>query len=140
MNLERKIQCVSFPRSGHHLLATCLQQYFCGDFHYCPNVLRKVHFKNPETNYQKNHDFDLSLPNTRAWYYVIQYRHPIDSVISWYKWEVDNAVKAEKNTRWRAFINRSLPFWNLYTRRDTPQRWLGFVERSIDFWQKFVRK
>jgi hypothetical protein len=78
MNMEnRKIPCVSFPRSGHHLLGRCLKQYFGRDFHYCPNVFRKAHFKDPKTNYQKNHDFDLSLPNTRAWYYVIQYRHPL---------------------------------------------------------------
>ena len=136
----RKIQCVSFPRSGHGLLVKCLGQYFGSDFHYCPDVFRKVHFKDPKTNYQKNHDFDLCLPNTPLWYYVIQYRHPIESVISWYKWEVDNAVKAEKNTRWRTLINRKLPLWNLYTQRDTQQRWLEFVKLHIPFWQRFVRK
>ena len=140
MNLERKIQCVSFPRSGHHLLAGCLKQYFAAIFIIAPTFFGKAHFKDPKTNYQKNHDFDLSLPNTRAWYYVIQYRHPIDSLISWYKWEADTGVKAEKNTRWRAFINYELPFWNLYTRRDTQQRWLQFVKLHIAFWQKFVRK
>lgn len=141
MNMgNRKIQCVSFPRSGHHLLARCLKQYFSGDLHYCSNVFRKVHFKDAKTNYQKNHDFDLCLPNTGHWYYVIQYRHPIESVISWYKWEVDNAVNAEKNTKWRALINRRLPFWNLYTRRDTQQRWLEFIKLRIPFWQKFVQK
>lgn len=136
----QKIQGVSFPRSGHHLLTHCLTQYFANEFGYCSDVFRDQQFQNPQITYQKNHDFDLNLPITPGMKYLVQYRHPLESLVSWYRWEVNNGIQAERNYGWRPLMNNYVPLWNLYTHRDTRKRWTIFLKKRLPFWSKFVEK
>jgi len=115
-----KTICATFPRSGHDLLFQCLQRYFMDDFHYCEfyHHCGKVPCADHSTNFQKNHDFDLTLFNNPAYNYVIQYRHPIESIISWY----------------------NLKLSNRQIREDTVTIWVYFLHQKIEFWKKFVKK
>jgi len=133
-------QCVSFPRSGHHLLTRCLQSCFGSALGYCPDVRRRRDFAKFGVNYQKNHDFDLALPVERRFRYVVQYRYPLESIASWYRWELEWGVPAEHNHAARRLFNRVVPIWRSHVRRDTPKRWDEFVERRLPFWRGFVRK
>ncbi|NBC05166.1 MAG: hypothetical protein GVY20_15900 [Bacteroidetes bacterium] len=135
-----KVQGVSFPRSGHHLLAYCLEQYFGKEFGYCNDVFRIHQFQESWITYQKNHDFDLDLPIDHKMRYLIQYRHPLESLVSWYKWEVDNGITAEMNYGWRPQVNKYVPLWNLYAHRNTQKRWMNFLNIRIPFWSKFGQK
>lgn len=135
-----KVQGISLPRSGHHLLVSCLKNYFEDELGYCSNLFRMDQFSEPETTFQKNHDFHLDLPIDPNLRYLIQYRHPLESLVSWYKWEVDHGIRAEMNYGLRPFINRRVPIWNLYTRRNTLTRWNTFLEARIPFWINFISK
>lgn len=135
-----RVQGISLPRSGHHLLVHCLKDYFGDDLGYCSNLFRSDSFSNSEITFQKNHDFNLDLPVEPTLKYLVQYRHPLESLVSWYRWEVRNGIQAEMNYGWQPFINKNVPFWNLYTRRNTQKRWHLFLEKRIPFWTKFIRK
>ena len=135
-----KVQAVSVPRSGHHLLVNCLKDYFGDKLGYCGNVFRTDPFSNSEITFQKNHDFSLDLPVEPGLKYLVQYRHPLESLISWYRWVVRNGIQAEMNYGWRPLINKKAPFWSLYTRRNTQTRWHAFLEKRIPWWTKFISK
>jgi hypothetical protein len=141
----RKVTVVSFPRSGHHLLIDCLCKYFsrdlslstseknpivlADDFGYCEfyGHCRKIPCTNPRVICQKNHDFDLSLKNNALKYYIIQFRNPVDSIISWFEYELKRERKTIRN---RAKINI----------KDTYDSWLSFSKEKAVFWDKFFRK
>lgn len=81
-------ECICYPRSGHHLLYSLLDGYFGERLHH-GEIYRdpESHIdKNPQTNFQKNHDFDLQTPIRTDVKYIIQIRDPIDSLASY--WEL----------------------------------------------------
>lgn len=83
----KKTHAISFPRCGQHLLADMLTHYFGGNrFRYCefysdPELRMGVC---PETNYQKNHDFDLNWPTSPEYTYIVQVRDPFEALTSLY--------------------------------------------------------
>jgi hypothetical protein len=79
-----KTECICFPRSGHHLLANVLRDYFGEEFHYCEFYTEPhLTFENcAATNYQKNHDKDLLTPTEGRERYIIQIRNPLDALAS----------------------------------------------------------
>jgi hypothetical protein len=131
-----KVVCISFPRSGHHLLTNALMKYFSQDISYkeikdsteCNEVYQagalfyceyydhcQTHpCSDFRTNFQKNHDFQLDL-ECRSEKQLIQIRHPIESIISYYKYCYE--VKE-------------------YSRND----WLYFAQDKATYWKKFVQK
>ena len=119
-SILEKIQNVSFPRSGHALLRRCLQLYFGSEFRFCGyhGGCRKSPCINPQTNYQKIHDFNLKLEINPKLTYLIQYRHPVESLISLYKMYVRIGVIKE----------------------DTKENWLHFCNKNIIYWKGFIKK
>jgi hypothetical protein len=79
---------VSWPRSGHHLLARLLRLYYGPDFAYCGFYGQaKCCGTAPcaragEIRYSKNHDFDGALPQDSSRRYLIQTRAFAPSVVS----------------------------------------------------------
>ena len=125
MTEAEKIQCISFPRSGHHLLVRCLTQMYGEQFQYCDfyNHCRKTPCRDEKTNFQKNHDFKLrlSLPDSQR--RLIQYRHPIESIISWFELDLQ-----QPNV------------WQRLTLRDTQASWETFFNEKLEYWKRFVEK
>ena len=115
-------ECVSFPRSGHHLLTNLLREYFgCQTLVYHSLYEDKGRpISDPESlvNYQKNHDFELDTPLNPELKYVVQIRDPMDSIASW------RALDARTGTT----TVHDRVSWEIETRD------------RLDYWRKFVDK
>ena len=113
-------ECITFPRSGHHLLVRLLKQYFGDDMlgysesYTDPN--RRLEL-DPSVRFQKNHDLQLGTSVRDDRRYIVQIRYPIDSLVSWYKWECENRRAT-----------------------DSPDAWVNFALQKTSFWMQFYRK
>jgi len=109
-----KIQCISFPRSGHHLLVNLLARYYgrvlslscgrtfndtsklftAGPFAYCEcgvgGHCRQIPCCDPKTTFQKYHDMKLDLKINPSHSYIVQYRHPVHAIASWFMFSLKN--------------------------------------------------
>ncbi|MCL3883983.1 hypothetical protein [Marivita sp. GX14005] len=110
---------VSWPRSGHHLLARLLRLYFGESFAYCAfygqaGCCGTAPCARAGTiRYSKNHDFDGRLPQTRGQRVLIQTRAFTPSVVSNFELYLreggtDDAASfahfaSAQFTAWRAF-------------------------------------
>lgn len=116
---------VSYPRSGHHAMIGFLSRISNLDEDYCeyykcekhngqaiPCPKSKMHWRMKKgccgagKRLLKNHDFDLKLPYNKTDKYIIQYRHPLLSIQSWYELE-----SKKNNYDWGTFFNEKLGFW-----------------------------
>lgn len=113
----RKVQCMNYVRSGHHLLVRCLKSYFpdfryCNKYHYC----KTSPCPDPRTTFQKNHDYKIEiLPD---WLYLVQYRYPVSSLISHFKYRVEQHQNIE----------------------DTLEAWEDYAQQGMKMWADFARK
>ncbi len=159
---NKKILNVAFPRSGHHLLEQCLRLYFRDQFHYChfDHHCKQIPCTDPKTNFQKHHDYKLFLVNNPSTNYIIQYRHPIESLISLYNLSKQLGKITENDTKkdWFTFLNTldSMPkvfyryyhrqyfYWRCGYMRLDFRRLFRFPNSSIPsrllYWQIFVNK
>lgn len=110
---------VSWPRSGHHLLARLLRLYYGPTFTYCgfygqPDCCGQVPcMRAGQIRYSKNHDFDGALPQETGHRYLIQTRAFAPSVVSNFELYLreggqDDAASfarfaSAQFTAWRAF-------------------------------------
>ena len=120
------VQSVSFPRSGFSILAQMLLCYFSkdvravpddhaanigGEFGYCEfyNHCRTYPCTDQRVTFQKSHDFDMKLEISPSQQYLILYRNPLESIISFYEAEI----------KWGNILPASdcESFWNLYFRK-----------------------
>lgn len=92
---------VTFPRSGHHLLMDCLQEYFGEEMHYCENYhhCNTVPCTDPTTNVQKTHDFDLDVKQDKR-LIVVQVRAKPDAVQSWAELKCRESWYPERIKKW----------------------------------------
>lgn len=145
----RKIICVTFPRSGHHLLTNALLKYYSKDlnfintdgekfnenqnvisagnsFQYCEfyNHCKQIPCIDQNTNFQKNHDFGLKMDISDSQFYVILYRNPLESIVSLYKY----ALKSTYNN----FLDCQFHF--------NREGWEYFAKYTIVYWKKFINK
>ncbi|MCP3905646.1 MAG: sulfotransferase domain-containing protein [Planctomycetes bacterium] len=114
-----RTECLTYPRSGHTLLQRLLRHYFDDELVYCEQYSRPggTLDRDAETNFQKNHDFQLDTPIRDDRQYLVQVRYPIDSIVSWFKMSC-----AEGRTD------------------DTPEAWMMFAVGKASFWMHFYRK
>lgn len=123
-------ECITFPRSGHHILLSCLADYFGptlrwssvhSPYSWDENPGLESHGPlgtDPATNFQKNHDFRLDTPIEAGRKYVIQYREPLEALISWYKMRIADGRGND----------------------DSPEAWERFARDNTNYWRGFVRK
>ena len=125
MTEAEKIQCISFPRSGHHLLVRCLTQMYGEHFQYCDfyNHCRKTPCLDQKTNFQKHHDFKLRFSPSESQRCLIQYRHPVESISSWF----ELALKQPN-------------VWQKMTLRDDQTSWEKFFDNKLIYWKLFIEK
>ncbi|MCG3178664.1 MAG: hypothetical protein BIFFINMI_00992 [Phycisphaerae bacterium] len=120
-DLTPGVQGVSFPRSGHHVLVDTLRDYFGDALGYCEFAggcgCRPC--PDPRTNLQKDHDFDLGVPDDGR-PFLVQFRHPLPALVSWYGFELRAAGVREGNEpvgQWRDFARAKLDFWRRWMMR-----------------------
>ena len=124
----RRTRCISFPRSGHHLLVDLLVLYLGDDLVYAdrygshdihgkrvdktpgsPGHCVPCSFKdNPQANLEKNHDYDLDIPHDLP--VIVQTRPVLDSIISWYNFQVDEAATEDSQIAWETFAESAARF------------------------------
>ena len=132
----RSVVSVSFPRSGHHLLERCLRGVFPGEVHYCDfyRHCRRSPCIDARTNLQKTHDFNLRLTRAPGYLYVVQFRHPLEAIVSWYEAELRHRHKSRigepplRRAVKLTFVNDSEVYWRF------------FLAKYLRFWRKFVHK
>jgi hypothetical protein len=119
-SIVHRTECVSFPRSGHHLLEGLLLRYYGEQgMRYCEPYVRPQGRLDldPETRFQKNHDFDLDTPIRTDRQYLVQIRYPLDSLVSLFKLNVTQSGVA-----------------------DTPAAWTNFAINKTGYWMRFYKK
>lgn len=93
----RYVACVSWPRSGHHLLVNLLTRYIGPAFSYCefynpPTCCRAYPCRKPDITMSKNHDFGLALTPARATPHIIQYRAFAPAIVSDFELHILNGA------------------------------------------------
>jgi hypothetical protein len=118
------------------LLERCLRGLFPGEVHYCDYYrhCRRSPCVDPRTNLQKCHDFDLRLARAPGWIYLVQYRHPLEAITSWYEAELRHRHKYRPGeTRLRKGLKLALL-------EDSEFYWQFFLAKYVRFWRRFVAK
>jgi len=136
-NRKNFVQCVTFPRSGHHWLVHLLTKYFskninylhskedqknvlrAGTFYYCDfyTHCKQIPCPNYKTNFQKNHDLELKLKKSANFKYIIQFRHCLPSLISWYLFKVRTDNLKDGNQEWEKFARKNIIFWKNFIKK-----------------------
>lgn len=113
-NLFRTV-CVSFPRSGHHLLVRGMLQYV-DKLVYSENYTAAHNIVNCEfVNLQKEHDLELSLPVHDDLKYIVLIREKENAIKAWYK---THLVK-NSHVDFETFYKEKSPYYD------------GFVDKWI---------
>ncbi|MFH1358882.1 MAG: sulfotransferase domain-containing protein [archaeon] len=145
----KNVQCICFPRSGHHLVVNILFKYFskdidfmevngnksrvyfdkiikAGDFYYCECYAHCHEFpcSDKKTNLQKNHDYDLDLGIDKKYKYIIIYRDVIESLISIYNY----------------YLNKPYDLFKGMKIIDNNDGWKVFAKKTTEYWKGFIRK
>ena len=117
----------SYPRSGHRFLRELLQAYFDEELIFYESHIKKIPTRSREAtdlslvNYVKTHDFEsigvnvLSnlFPLNRK--YLVQIRHPLESIASYYEFSLHHGdIKADNNAAWDRFFKEKLKYWKLF--------------------------
>jgi len=118
---------VSFPRSGHRFLRGILSGYFENCFVFYESHTNKVinrpdtNFKLKNVNYVKTHDFHLNgrkvlffeFPENRR--YLVQIRHPLESIASYYEFSLKHLhIRHDNEAAWHEFLTRNLKYWKRF--------------------------
>ena len=176
--VEQNIQCVSIPRSGHHLLINLLFRYYsgdpnfpindgtsrswsfkepvqAGDFYYCEyyKCCQSIPCSKAPANCQKNHDFDLDLEINSSYRYIVQYRHPLSYLVSFYNWrflhgEIYGKDVKDSKDIWLEFIGRKPSFTGDDCFISCIKNYILWVKQSIgiyppeklQYWKSFIKK
>ena len=109
---------VCFPRSGHRFLRNILSAYFGKEFKFRENH-QKTGYSFEEANYIKDHDFGIRnnnigiqmLPKYR---YLIQYRHPLESLVSYFEFFVKHERVTDDRESWNLFFPQQLDYWKRF--------------------------
>jgi len=149
-----KTLCITFPRSGHHLLVNILCKYFsndvtfqeiqgdettvhcrdviiAGDFKYCEfyNHCQSIPCSHADTTFTKNHDFGFNVRITDRFNYLVLYRHPIASIVSWYEYILNTPLK-------NAFTAQMF----VHKLEETREAWEYFAQTAMRYWKDFMHK
>jgi len=116
-----------FPRSGHRFLRVILSSYFGPEFTLYRHHSMKIDNKlaQPDqlehVNIIKTHDFMLEgkrvlssmFPVDRR--YLIQIRHPLESIISYYEFALEfGDLHADTEVTWSRFLAKNLRYWKKF--------------------------
>ncbi len=116
LTISRTIN-VSFPRSGHRFLRNICQSYFGKDLRFVTS--NNVDFSSEEANYIKEHDFGLlnstkGIPICSGTQYLIQYRHPLESLVSYFEFNVKHGIITDDRDSWVTFLPRHIDYWKAF--------------------------
>ncbi|WP_298637119.1 sulfotransferase domain-containing protein [uncultured Umboniibacter sp.] len=108
----------SFPRSGHRFLKDHLVLILGSEYRYFD------HYHDTDAtgkNFAKTHDFELlgrnvlsqEFPNRRK--YIVQVRHPLESIISYYEFKLHwNRIKVDTEQVFQRHLKKQLGKWKRF--------------------------
>jgi hypothetical protein len=108
----------SFPRSGHRFLKDHLARILGSEYHYFD------HYHNKDStgkNFAKTHDFQLlgrnvlsqEFPSHRK--YIVQIRHPLESIISYYEFKLHwNRIEVDLEHVFQRHLEKQLGKWKRF--------------------------
>ena len=75
---------------------------------------------NPNTNYQKHHDLELDMKIDPKENYLIQYRHPLESITSLYNHGLKERrwYNGDSKETWIRFCNQNIKYWKGFNNRN----------------------
>ena len=121
INEIHRTECMTYPRSGHHLLIKLLIAHYGQRINYSEFYGDKWHLDtHPQTNLQKNHDFGFDAPvDKEDRQYLVQLRRPIDSIVSLYRLNYqgvgrqifDPPLPEDNEETWRRFAQQQAVVW-----------------------------
>ncbi len=119
---------VSWPRSGHHLLAGLLISYFGKkELHYCGFYAEQLDCcrtvpctRAGQINLSKSHDWELTAPKLQGQSYLIQFRRFIPSVISNYELHARNTKEDSAESFRRFAIRKSKQYCDFMNKWGDP--------------------
>jgi len=89
----------------------CKDIISAGDFRYCEYYkhCKSIPCSDPIANFQKTHDFNGEVENSTSLYYIVQYRHPIEQIISHYEYIIlrekeEGIATIDTKKRWIDFL------------------------------------
>ena len=119
-----RTESISYPRSGHGTLHNTLKYYFGQRLNYCAGMpeancgCTSVPCTNPETNFSKNHDFDVckgrGIGIRSEQRYLIQYRNPVRSIVSNYYLYLSSRSNEDSLKQWYFFAQAGIVYWNRF--------------------------
>lgn len=86
--------CLTFPRSGHHLLVNMLRAYFGHELRYVESYEHPELLNQPEANFIKDHDFAATAQAREGWRVLVQIRDPMEAIAS--RWQAEHAKESEE--------------------------------------------
>lgn len=125
---ERYTLCATFPRSGHNLMVEALLR-LCGRTNssveehkgmirsgrvvYCEHYTHcgRIPCSNATTNIQKTHDFDLKVVVPSGASVLVQFRTPVESIVSYYRRARSRGNAVDSLMGWRRFAARATLYW-----------------------------
>jgi Sulfotransferase domain len=118
MQIIQRTFNVCFPRSGHRFLRDMCSAYFGGDLKF-RDIHQKSGFSLEEANYIKDHDFGLlnhnkGIPILPEMRYLIQYRHPLESLVSYFEFQVKHGLLNDNREAWDIFLPKHLDYWKSF--------------------------
>jgi len=157
----RNIECITLPRSGHHLLVNYLLKYFsnnlrypetnglgnkdvyksvlsAGTFNYCEhyNHCRSIPCPDTRVNFKKLHDSHNEVKNYRSKHYIIQYRHPFEWLVAFFEYKIMNQgsknIYDHHQKDWFEFISK-------HEDSDKNGPLMPYPSK-IQYWKGFVNK
>ena len=118
------ILCESLPRSGHHfLIEKMIKEYLKNEVLYCefypvPDCCMQVpckkaysHALNNKYFLQKSHDFSIEDPYLENYKYIIQYRHPIPLIQSYYEYELERTQDVDNKHKFIKFLKTRADYY-----------------------------
>lgn len=126
---------VCFPRSGHRFLRNILSSYFGEEL-----KLRLEHseegYAKEDANYIKDHDVALrknksGIPVLEGGRYLIQYRHPLESLVSFYEFQVKHGRREDCRQSWEQSLEINLNYWKRFI-----EKWcLSDIEKATNVYK-----
>jgi len=123
--MMKRVENVSFPRSGHSMVRDLLKAYFGPEFKYQPIWPGPGKFSEG-FHFQKNHDFGMVTPISSDWNYLVLVRDPFDACLSWHKQGVEFDGSPDTWEKYQLMLRNAQEYWGNFVKKwvcsDIPNR------------------
>jgi hypothetical protein len=110
-----KLLCASFPRSGSQFLVDGLRAAMGDRLKWCEGY--EEPFLPDHHNMLKTHDFSLTDSPHADWGVIVQLRHPLDAIPSWFEVQLKYGDVTDDYESWIRWARQAFVFWSKFVRK-----------------------